>query len=128
MRESSNTGGFERNINTGMFKAMEAELTLSEYHASVYKASKSANSTFIVKGSIIQKGKNYPVVATFKGGCDIDDGNWEEGKEAERKVKIFVDFYSLEINGIEQCMLDVDNMIARIQSVDLLEAVRNHVL
>ncbi len=130
MRETISAGGFERSVATGVFKAMEAEITLSEYHASVYKAANSLSKppTFVTKGSITQKGQDYPVIATLKGGVDVDDGNWETGKEAERKVKVYLDFYSLEINGVEQCMLDVDNMIARIQGVDLLEKVRSHVL
>ena len=129
-RETSSAGGFERSLATGVFKAMDAEITLSEYHAAIYAAANSLRTppTFIAKGNITQQGQDYPVIATFKGGVDVDDGNWETGKEAERKVKVYVDFYSLEINGIEQCMLDVANMIARIQGVDILEKVRSHVL
>ena len=59
---------------------------------------------------------------------DIDEGALETGKEAERKVKIYVDYYALEIGDKEQCLLDAENMIARISGTDLLEAVRSHIL
>ena len=119
----------KRSQATGVFKAMEVEITLSEYHSAVYKAgNKTNNPTIIAKGSLMQKGQSYPVVATFKGGMDIDDGGWETGKEVERKLKIYIDYYALEVNSTEQCLFDIDNIIARIGGVDLLEKVRAHVL
>ena len=130
MRETITAGGFERSVATGIFKAMEAEIDLSEYHASVYKAASQIGTppTFVAKGSIIQKGQTFPVIATFKGGFDIDDGGWETGKEAERKLKLYCDYYALEINGKEQCLFDVDNIIARLYGVDMLEKLRSHIL
>lgn len=130
MRETVTAGGFERSQATGVFKAMEAELALSEYHAQAYQAANRLAKplTFVVKGSLTQKGENKAVVATLKGTVDIDDGALETGKEAERKVKIYVDYYALEIGDKEQCLLDAENMIARISGTDLLEAVRSHIL
>ena len=57
MRETIKQGGFERSVSTGMFKAMECEITLSEYHISVYKAMNNKRPTFVVKGSLKQKDK-----------------------------------------------------------------------
>ena len=130
IRETVTAGGFERSQATGVFKAMEAEITLSEYHASAFKAANRLAKplTFVIKGSLTQKGDNKAVLATLKGTVDIDDGNLETGKEAERKIKVYVDYYALEISDKEQCMLDAENMIARIDGKDLLEAVRSHIL
>ena len=128
LREVVTQGGFERSLSTGVFKAMEAELTLSEYHPIVYKAINKQRASFVVKGSVTQKGVSKSVVATFKGSVDVDDGSWETKKELERKVKIFCDYYSLEVDGTLQLELDVENMIALIDGVDHLETLRKHIL
>ncbi len=127
LRETTTAGGFERSINTGVFKAMEAELTISEYNEVVYNAWQS-QIPVVIKGSVKEKGKTYLIEATFKGERDIDDGTLETGKEVERKIKVFCDYYSLTINGVPQVLLDVDNMIANIMGKDYLEDMRKHLL
>lgn len=127
MRETITQGGFERSVSTGCFKAMEAEITLSEYHKSALSAWGS-NIAIVIKGSITQKGKRFPIVAVFKGERDIDDGNWETSKEVERKIKVYCDFYSLTINNKQQILIDVENMIAQIDGTDYLENMRKHLL
>lgn len=130
IRETFKAGGFERSVGTGVFKAMEAEITLTEYHKSVVSvlASLTNESVFVVKGSIKEKNKHIPVVATFKGEIDADDGSWETGKEIERKIKIYIDKYSLEIDGKPHIVLDTENMIALIDGVDHMEKLRKHIL
>jgi len=132
IRETIKAGGFERALDTGVFKAMEAELLLIEYHESIYSAMSAslsgATPTFVVKASIKQRNKNIPVVVTLKGDFDVDDGDFETGKEAERKIKIFVDYFSYEINGKKEVELDVDNMIGYIFGVDYFEEMRKHLL
>ncbi len=127
MRETVTAGGFERNVATGVFKAMEAELTISEYNETVYNAWQ-AQIPIVIKGSIKEKGTNYPVEIWLKGERDIDDGTLETGKEVERKIKVYCDFYSLTINGVPQVLLDVENMIANIMGKDYLEDMRKHIL
>ncbi len=127
MRETVTAGGFERSVATGVFKAMEAELTISEYNETVYNAWQS-QIPVVIKGSIKEKGNSYQIEATFKGERDIDDGTLETGKEVERKIKVFCDYYSLTINGVPQVLLDVDNMIGNIMGKDYLEDMRKHLL
>lgn len=128
LRETIKQGGFERSLSTGVFKAMESELTISEYHESVYKAMNSKTPTFVIKGSLKHGAKKIPVVATIKGEIDVDDGSWETTKEAERKIKIYADFYQLEVDGKIQVQMDVENMIALIDGVDHLAELRSHIL
>ena len=127
LRETIKQGGFERSLETGVFKAMETELTLSEYHQVVWQTINN-KSTFVIKGSLKQGTKNIPLVATIKGKSDIDDGSLETAKEAERKIKIYVDSYQLEIDGKTQVHLDVDNIIAVIDGVDYFAELRSHIL
>ena len=132
VRETITAGGFERSLDTGIYKAMEAEYTFSEYHEAIYRAMSTGLSgglpTFINKYSLKQKGKLIPVIATMKGDFDVDDGNIETTKEAERKIKQYVEYYSLEIDGKKEIELDVDNMIAYIFGVDYFEELRKHLL
>ncbi len=128
LRETITQGGFERSLGTGVFKAMECEITLSEYHESVYKTINSETSLFVIKGSLKQGVKTYPVEATIKGEIDVDDGSWETGKETERKIKIYADFFRFEVNGVEQVQFDVENIIGIIDGVDHLESLRSHIL
>lgn len=127
LRETVTAGGFERSVGTGVLKAMECEITLSEYNETIYNAWLSA-IPIVIKGSFKDRGESYPVMAIVKGERDVDDGTWETGKEVERKIKVYVDFYSLTINNVPQVLLDVDNMIAMIQGKDYLAEMRSHIL
>lgn len=128
IRETITAGGFERSLATGLFKALEAEITLSEYHSIAYQAMQELGALIVIKGSIKQAGKDIPVVATFKGDVDVDDGTWETGKAAERKIKVFCDYYLLLINNIPQVEIDAKNMIAMIMGVDHMATIRKHIL
>jgi len=128
MRETITQGGFEQAIPTGLFKAMKAELDLSECHTSAFVAMQALGALIVIKGSIKQAGKDISVVATFKGSVDVDDGTMETGKETGRKVSIFCDYYALEIAGVKQVEMDVSNNIAMIMGVDHLEIMRKHIL
>ncbi len=125
MRETVTQGGFERSVNTGLFKAMECEITLSEYSAHMFNAW-NESKPLVIQGSIQSDGTSYPIRATLKGEVDIDDGTLETGKETERKVKVYVDFYDLTINHKTQVLIDVPNMVAKIQGTDLLDTMRSH--
>jgi P2 family phage contractile tail tube protein len=128
IRETITQGGFERAVETGIFKAMEAELSLSEYHPIAYQAMQELGALIVIKGSLKQAGKDVPVLATFKGSVDVDDGSWETGKEAERKVKVFCEHYTLSVDGVVQVSIDVPNMIALIMGIDYMETIRKHIL
>lgn len=127
IRETVKQGGFERSLSTGVFKAMECEITLSEFNQLAYDAW-ADSIPIVLKGSVKERGKTYGIVATVKGGRDVDDGTLETGKEVERKIKIYVDFYSLTVNNESQVLLDLDNMIANVMGKDLLADMRKHLL
>ena len=132
VRQSQTAGGFERTVDTGIFKELECEITLAEYSSTVYASMATGNASgagvlFTLKGSIFQDGKRVPLVATIKGDIDVDDGDLEGGKEIERKIKIAPTLYSLEINGSKAVMFDTTNMIAEINGVDYLADLRTHI-
>lgn len=131
-RETQNGGGFERSIDTGLFKELSAEIVLSEYSSTVFEAmsgaSKSKDGISIVcKGSIFQDGQRVSLVATLQGSIDVDDGDFEANKKVERKISMKPNRYILEINGKQQIHLDTYNMIAVINGVDFLEDLRTQI-
>lgn len=129
VRQSQTAGGFERTVDTGIFKELECEMTLAEYSASVFASMALGNATgtgvlFTIKGSIFQDGKRLPLVATVQGDIDVDDGDLEGGKEVERKIKVAVNLYAMEIDGKQGVLFDTTNMIAMIDGVDYLADLR----
>ena len=125
MRETITQGGFERSVAVGVFKAMEAEITLSNFNKYAYR-SWTTQIPIVIKGSIKAKGKSYPIQVMLKGDRDIDDGNLEEGKAIERKIKVYIDFYELTVDNLPQVLIDIDHSIGIIDGVDYLEDLRSH--
>lgn len=132
IRETQTAGGFERSVDTGLFKELGAEFILSEYSSIVYEAvaasmATSAGIAVVCKGSIFQDGERIAIVATLQGSVDIDDGDLEANKKVERKVSMKPNRYVLEIDGKQVVMLDTTNMIAIINGVDYLEKLRTQI-
>ena len=131
-KETQTFGGFERSVDSGIFKEMSAEITLGEYSTSVYEAiaNNIANpygATIVIKGSLLQGGERKQVVATLTGKVDVDDGDMEANKTVERKLTIAPTIYALEIDGKQQCLFDTNNMIAEINGKDYLADLRSHI-
>jgi P2 family phage contractile tail tube protein len=129
---SQEFGGFEREVLTGSFEKMEANVTLNEYSAAVFAAMALGNVTGLgvnltVKGSIFQDGKSKQALATIQGNIDIDDGSWKANEQVKRKLKISVNMYAMEIDGKQACLFDVNHMIAIIDGVDFLATLRSHI-
>ena len=80
-----------------------------------------------LKGSLMQGGKNISFLATMEGDIDVDDGNFKTKEMVQRKVKMFVDKYILEVDGKQNILFDVPNMIAQIDGVDYLETLRKQI-
>jgi len=125
--EKQSTGGLTRHIDLATLKEMEAEFELEEYSSVVYTALKkrTGDAAFLVKANIRQGARDLPVIATLKGVVSLlDDGTMESKKQAARKVKLGVNYYSLELDGKQEVLVDVENMILEIDGVDLLEQAR----
>lgn len=132
IRETQTAGGFERSVDTGIFKELEAEFILNEYSSTIFTAMAAGNKTgngisIVTKGSIFQSGKRVSIVATFQGSVDVDDGDLEANKAVERKISMKPNRYILEIDGKEVVMLDTVNTIAKIDGVDYFEDLRSHI-
>jgi len=131
--ESVNVGGIERDIQTGVFEKMEAEITLTEYSPIVYAAmaanmKKGLPVVFICKANIVQGGVKKGVVATIAGDVTINDNSLKGGETAKRTIKVSVRKYALEIDGKQGVLIDVDNLVAVLDGVDVLEELRKNLM
>jgi P2 family phage contractile tail tube protein len=132
IRETQTAGGFERSIDTGIFKELSAEFILNEYSPIVFAAMAAGAATSLgvnitVKGSFFQEGKRMSIVTTLQGSIDVDDGDMEAGKQVERKISMKPNLFIMEIDGKQSCLFDTTNMIANIDGVDYLSDLRNHI-
>lgn len=130
--EGLSRGGFEKEISLGTFEKLEAEATITEYDPIVYAAIAAGTVTGLgvnitVKGSILQKGKHISAVATLQGEIDVEDGSWKANEKIQRKMKMRVNLYVMEIGGIQGIVFDTENMIAIIDGVDYLASLRSHI-
>lgn len=130
--EGFNRGGFEKEISLGTFEKLEAEVTLAEYSPIVFAAMAAGTVTGLgvnitVKGSILQNGKHISALATLQGEIDIDDGAWKANEKVQRKIKMRVNLYAMEIGGTQAILFDTENMIAMIDGVDYLASLRSHI-
>jgi len=131
-KQSVSAGGFEQDIDIGMFEKLEADFTINEYSPIIFAAMVAGMATgagvnITCKASIIQGGKSLAAVATLQGTIEVDDGTWKAGAEVERKVKMNVNRYILEIDGKQGLSFDTRNMIAVIDGVDYLADLRTHI-
>lgn len=131
-KESVNRGGFEKDISVGTFEKLEAEVTISEYDPIVFAAMVAGTATGLgvnitVKGSILQNGKHISALATLQGDIEVDDGTWKANEKVQRKIKMSVNLYAMEIDGKQGLLFDTENMIAIIDGVDYLADLRSHI-
>jgi len=131
--ESVNVGGIERDIQTGILEKMEAEITLTEYSPVVY-AAMAANITkgvpvvFICKAHIVQGGKKKGIIVIIAGDITVTDNSLKGGETAKRTIKVSVRKYVSEIEGKQGAMIDVDNLIALIDGVDILDDLKKNLM
>ncbi|MCW1386438.1 phage major tail tube protein [Acinetobacter sp. AM] len=58
---------------------------------------------------------------------EIDFGNQKAGDDTETSVKTIWSYYKLSIDGVEKILIDIPNMIERVNGVDLLEQHRANI-
>ena len=131
--ESVNVGGIERDVQTGILEKMEAEIALTEYSPVVYAAmaanmKKGLPVPFLCKSNIVQGGTKKGVIAAIAGDITVSDNSLKGGEGAKRTVKVSVRQYTLEIDGKQSVMIDVDNLVAIIDGVDVLEELRKNIM
>jgi P2 family phage contractile tail tube protein len=131
--ESMNVGGIERDIQTGILEKMETEINLKEYSPIVYTAmaanmKKGTPVVFICKSNIVQGGVKKGVVATIAGDINVNDNSLKGGETAKRIIHVSIRQYTLEIDGKQGVMIDVDNLVGVIDGVDVLEELRKNLM
>ncbi|DAB40812.1 MAG TPA: hypothetical protein CFH81_00450 [Sulfurovum sp. UBA12169] len=131
--ETSKAGGFERDVDTGVFKKMEFEVGVKEFNKIIYTAASTGIASgkgigIVLKGSILQDGTKIPFVATIQGKSGVALGGIGAGDGGTTTLKGTAERFSYELNGEELVHMDTRNMIAKIAGVDHLEVLRQHIL
>jgi len=127
IQETIKAGGFEVDVNTGVFKKMEFEVGLKEVNEVIFNsysnALKNGNGMAIsIKASLLQEGKKIPVVIDFRAIPTIGNGF------DETTLKGTTTLFKYVVDGKELCLLDSKYMIGKIAGVDHLESLRNHIM
>jgi P2 family phage contractile tail tube protein len=129
---TSNSGLGEREVDTGLLKAMTATFTFEEYNKIYFEIlSKRWNekANIYVKQNITEGIKQIPLVVTFKGNLkSIEFPKYEHGKEVNVVLELAVSFYKFEYNNDEQFLVDLNNMIFTINGQDKFQEIRANLL
>ncbi len=131
--ESIKSGGFERDVDTGVWKKLEFEVGVKEFNKIVYASASTALSSgkgigIVIKGSALQDGIKTPFVVTLQGQSGISLGGLGAGEGGTTKLKGTAERFVYELDGEELCHMDTRNLIAKINGVDHLETLRAHIL
>ncbi|NQY22841.1 MAG: phage major tail tube protein [Campylobacteraceae bacterium] len=127
IQETIKAGGFEVDINTGVFKKMEFEVGIKEVNSVIYESYSKALSNgggmnISIKASLIQEGNKVSVVIDFRAIPTISNGL------DEITLKGTTSLFKYVVGGKELCLLDSKYMIGKIMGVDYLEALRSHIM
>lgn len=115
-------------VDSGLIEPMEFEAELNSFNALIYKEmAKLQTASLKAKGALVEGGVKKTFVATLQGPIDVDMDGFEAGNAVSKKIKMMVNVYHLEIDGVEVLNIDLPNYIAKIAGVDIYEEIRNAV-
>jgi len=83
---------------------------------------------FVFKERIIESSKESTLVHTIVGSFDLEPSESKYASEKKYTLKIYPIQYTKEIDGKEVVFVDMENYIARLNGVDILEETRNAIL
>lgn len=129
---TSNSGMGEREIDTGLLKAMTATFVFEEYNKVYFEALvKRFNivSNIYVKQNISQGVLQIPLVATLRGFIKtLEMPKYENTKEVNVTLEMAVCFYKFEYNYKQELLIDIDNMLCFINGIDILAPAKLNLL
>jgi P2 family phage contractile tail tube protein len=129
---TSSSGLGEREIDTGLLKAMSTKIVLNEYNDVYFKALRSRlgqNAKLYAKQSIARNEDKKEITATFRGSVKVMElPKYEHGKEVEVSLEIALDFFKFEYDKTPYFLYDQKNMVLEIDGVDQYEEIRNQLI
>lgn len=115
-------------IDMGMDK-LEAGFNLVEYDSEVLKqfGLVSGNGVQLtLRGALVDDTTTTPMIISLRGMfTEIDMGKFKAGDKATMQCNIACRYYKLEIDGNSIVEIDVDNMVRKIDGVDILAEIRS---
>ena len=114
-------------IDIGMEK-MESTLSFLEFSRELigqFGRTEGTEVPITVRGVQTNGQESESIIAHMRGMIRvIDPGSWSVGEDTEIKIEMAVNYYKLEIGGLEVVEIDVLNMVRRIDRVDILAGQR----
>jgi uncharacterized protein len=125
-------GGMTRSVDTGLLKAMEFKVEISDYDPLIFdtvakrfgETTHLAVKKYIVNGES-KKGASIRVAGNIK---TQEFSNPDVGKEETITLTMAVSQYVLEVDGEEMYNIDTDNYILKINGNDLLSDLRHQIM
>ena len=118
-------------IETGMEK-LECGFTLHKFDKAVlglFGIAPGKLTPLTIRGSLLQQetGEEIPILISLRGMVkELDFGTWKQGEAASVKMAMALHYYRYEQNNEEIHEIDVDNMVRKIDGVDLLATTRQN--
>ena len=116
-------------IDSGMLDKIEAEATLRSINRIYYTAMAQLHrAVFIFKERITENSEDKTITHIIVGSFDLEPSESKFASEKKYTLKIYPMQYAKEIDGIEAIFVDMENYIARLNGIDILEETRNAIL
>lgn len=115
-------------IDLGMEK-LECQFTLVEYDPEALKLfglSDGKGVQVTLRGALCDDETTVPMVIKLRGMYkEVDFGKFKAGEKGTLNCTVSCRYYSLEIDGNEIIEIDIDNMIRKINGIDIMAEIRD---
>jgi len=129
--EEFRAGGMDAPLEADMgMEKLEADFSLIEYDPhtlGLFGVQIGAASSFTARGSMTNPstGIAAPIVVTMRGRIkELDMGTWKPGESAKLKCQLMLNYYRLNMGGVDIIEIDVQGMKRIINGVDQLALTR----
>lgn len=129
--EMRNAGmGMPINVNLG-YEALEFSFNMPGFDPQVlglFGLAPGVETPFMITGATISEdGTEHSAVLTIRGKLTAGDpGSWQPGEVAENGYTVKVNYYKLEVDGVE--IYEIDPFIQRVLGVDQRAGIRRALL
>ena len=123
-------GGFDAPVEIDMgLERLEARLEVAEYDPALFRLFGliDGNAVAVTLRGALQGDSTEatPLVISLRGAWrELDSGSWRSGENSTLTAMLAVRYYKLEIDSEVLIEIDVENMVRRIDGVDVLAEQR----
>ena len=129
--EEFRAGGFDAPIEIDMgMEKLEAKMMIAEYDPAIFRLFGliDGNAVAVTMRGALQadSAETTPIVVSLRGAWrELETGTWKSGDNTSLTAMMAVRYYKLTIGTDDVIEIDVENMVRRINGVDVLAEQRN---